>query len=170
MKAGVLSWKNSNNSTMTTTYKNNKPKDTSVRKLRRYNTRNLISTYSNAELRIKPKSDDEEKMVAFIVFCFSEKILIDLHYLGGPSWLTSRRDCWLHNEWATESHGLLALINMAYRSRWVLLHVTTHGCEPKKWTEIWNRRVWPKWDGGGPFFSDGIVRERGSLSFGERLL
>ena len=83
MKAGVLSCKTSNNSTMTTTYRNKKPKDTSVKKLRRNNTKNPISTYSKAELRIKPKSTDDDKMVAFIVFCFSEIILTDLHYLKG---------------------------------------------------------------------------------------
>ena len=66
MNAGILSCNNSNNSTVVTTYRNNNPKDMSVKKLKRKSTKAPISTYSKAELK-NPKSTDDDRMVAFII-------------------------------------------------------------------------------------------------------
>ena len=51
----------------------------SVKKLKRKSTKDPISTYSKAEVRINPKSTDDDRMVAFIICCFSEIILTDLY-------------------------------------------------------------------------------------------
>ena len=79
MNAGILFCNNSINSTIVTTYRNNNPKDMSVKKLKRKSTKAPISTYSKAEVRINPKSTDDDRMVAFIICCFSEIILTDLY-------------------------------------------------------------------------------------------
>ena len=123
MTAGVLSWKISTNTTITTAYKKSKPKATSVKKLRRYTTRNLRSTSSNNVLRIYPKSSVTGKMVEFIMFCFFRKILIDLHCSGCTSWLTSRLDGPRHNEPAAKTLGVLVLINTYRSMSWDLLHI-----------------------------------------------
>ena len=170
MTAGVLSWKISTNKTITTANTKSNPKATSVKKLRRYTTRNLRSTSSNIVLRIYPKSSVTGKMVEFIMFCFFRKILIDLHYSGCTSWLTSRLDGPRHNEPAAKTLGVLGLINTYRSMSWDLLHVWTHGGESKKRTQIWNWWIWPKWNSRKSLLSNGIVREGGSLSFGERLL
>ena len=66
MNAGIVSCNNSSNSTVVTTYRNNNPKDMSVKKLKRKSTKAPISTYSKAELK-NPKSTDDDRMVAFII-------------------------------------------------------------------------------------------------------
>ena len=70
MNAGILFCNNSINSTIVTRYRNNNPKDMSVKKLKRKSTKDPISTYSKAEVRINPKSIDDDRMVAFIICCF----------------------------------------------------------------------------------------------------
>ena len=77
MNAGILSCNNSNNSTVVTTNRNNNPKDMRVKNDNKKSTKLPISTYSKAELK-NPKSTDD-KMVEFIMCCFSEIILTDLY-------------------------------------------------------------------------------------------
>ena len=72
MNAGILFCNNSINSTIVTTYRNNNPKDMSVKKLKRKSTKDPISTYSKAEVRINPKSTDDDRMVEFIL-CYFQK-------------------------------------------------------------------------------------------------